>query len=255
MFSLTRPTIAKWSNTAFQLLYPPRCYLCSTITETESQEWADPFCTSCAQEIFHENSLSCARCAATIGPHSNLDGRCPSCRNDSLAFDGSLRLGHYSGALQKLVLICKHHRNECLAEYLGQRWGKLHGQRFAALALDAIVPVPLHWWRRFRRGYNQSAALAWGLSQGAKLPLRTDLLFRIRATAAQKALPNATQRRANVKDAFRSSRDLSGKHYLLVDDVMTTTATANEAARALRQAGAARVTVAVLARAGQESRP
>jgi ComF family protein len=124
-------------------------------------------------------------------------------------------------------------------------------QRFQALAADVVVSVPLHWWRRWRRGYNQSAALARGIARHLQIPCFPSWLRRLRNTPDQ-TLQTPAGRRENVRGAFgaRSRAHLKGRTVLLVDDVMTTGATANEAARALRAAGAARVVVAALARAG-----
>jgi ComF family protein len=148
------------------------------------------------------------------------------------------------------VLFIKNAHHEGLAELLGERWARARRAAFAGLAIDAVVPVPLHWWRRVVRGYNQSAAVAYGLAGELGLPYRRWWLRRRRNTPSQKAL-TAGQRRENVRGAFcvRSGAPLRGKHVLLVDDVMTTGATSNEAARALKRGGAARVTLAVLARA------
>jgi ComF family protein len=114
---------------------------------------------------------------------------------------------------------------------------------------DVVIPVPLHWWRRFRRGYNQSEALASRLAYRMRLPCRPGWLRRIRHTPQQTA-QTPSERRENVRGAFRarSWARLRGKVVLLVDDVLTTGTTCNEAARALRGAGAAQVVVAVLAR-------
>jgi ComF family protein len=119
-----------------------------------------------------------------------------------------------------------------------------------ALNLDAVVPVPLHWVRRWQRGYNQSSAIAYGLASRLRLPFRPGWLRRTRNTPSQ-TKQTASGRRDNVRGAFAVPRRvrLDGQTVLLVDDVMTTGATASEAARALRKAGAGRVAVAVLGRA------
>ena len=117
-----------------------------------------------------------------------------------------------------------------------------------AIGADTVIPVPLHWLRYWKRGYNQSEVLARGLAARLQLPCRTGWLRRIRNTPKQTAQTPAA-RRENVRGAFRTGRsaDLSGRTILLVDDVLTTGSTCSEAARALRDAGAKNVMVAVLA--------
>ena len=117
-----------------------------------------------------------------------------------------------------------------------------------------VVPVPLYRWRLWRRRYNQSALLARRLCRSdapwGSLPFRPDLLERIRSTAAQVGL-GYRERKANVRDAFqvpeRLRGDIAGRTVLLVDDVITSGATANACAAALKKAGAARVNVLAFA--------
>lgn len=116
---------------------------------------------------------------------------------------------------------------------------------------DFIVPVPLHWRRRFQRGFNQSALIAKGLNFG-NARFNTDLV-RIRYTQQQTELTTAAARRKNVKGAFavRKGHNFKGKNICLVDDVKTTGATLNECAKTLKEAGANKVFAFVLAVAGQ----
>lgn len=227
------------------LLYPPRCLVCLR----PPRLGRDAFCDDCREALFTDRQLSCPRCAATVGPFASHDGRCPACRAAPPGFDAAVRLGAYDGALQRAALHIKHAYHEGLAEELGRRFARLRRGRLLALGADAIVPVPLHWARRLWRGYNQSAAVAWAMAQELGLPLRRRWLRRRRATPTQRGLSPA-ERRENVRGAFAPRRGITpGAHVLLVDDVMTTGATASEAARALRRGGAGRVSVAVLAHA------
>jgi ComF family protein len=114
---------------------------------------------------------------------------------------------------------------------------------------DAVVPVPLHWWRRWRRGFNQSELLAREISRRTGAPI-AGALRRIRATSAQAGLTHGARRR-NVAGAFRArgaSQTVAGKNVLLIDDVMTTGSTGAACALALKRAGARRVTLLTVAR-------
>jgi ComF family protein len=135
-----------------------------------------------------------------------------------------------------------------LAEVLGEVWAEQTGPRIRELKPAVVVPVPLHWWRRWARGFNQSESLARTLAAGLALPFFPTVLRRVRNTPYQ-TRQTPSVRRDNVRNAFmvRSKTPIVRKTVLLVDDVLTTGSTASEAARALRAAGAERVVVAVLA--------
>jgi ComF family protein len=194
---------------------------------------------------------TCPRCAATVGPFAHVAAGCPSCRQVAFSFERVIRLGPYDETLKEVILRLKKLAGEGLAEVLGALWAEHSAARLADLGADLVVPIPLHWWRRWTRGYNQSEALARPLAARLHLPCRPGWLRRIRATPLQTQQTPAN-RKTNVKDAFQcGSRKLAGKTVLLIDDVMTTGNTVSEAARALRQAGAKRVVVAVLARASR----
>jgi ComF family protein len=231
---------------AQHLIYPGCCLLCGQPLSAEQAH----FCSLCHRELFTDAESTCPRCGGTIGPFAVIDGRCHACRNESFVFEQVLRVGRYDGLLRQVILRLKNQRGEGLAELLGEYWAHEAAPRFTALHLDALVPVPLHWRRRLWRGYNQSAALCRGLAAFLGLPCHSSWLRRIRHTTTQTAQTPAA-RKTNVRGAFRArpGAPLAGQTILLVDDVMTTGATANEAARALRAAGAARILVAVLARA------
>jgi ComF family protein len=232
---------------AQHLIYPGCCLLCGQPLAAEQTH----FCTFCHRELFTASEPTCPRCAGAIGPFAVSDGRCGACRKESFAFEQVLRLGRYDGLLREVILRLKKQRGEGLAELLGECWAKEAAARFASLHFDFLVPVPLHWLRRWQRGYNQSAALCRGLATNLGLPYHPSWLRRVRHTPRQTSRPTPAERKANVRDAFRArpGAPLRGRTILLVDDVMTTGATASEAARALRAAGASRVVVAVLARA------
>jgi ComF family protein len=135
-----------------------------------------------------------------------------------------------------------------------QRLGQMLGQLVAAeidddqTAPQLIMPTPMHWRRRLVRGWDHARALAGAIARELRLPVGNELV-RLRNTPQQARLPRS-RRIENVRGAFavRKGDGLVGASILLVDDVTTTGATANEAARTLLQAGAARVTLAVVAK-------
>jgi ComF family protein len=228
------------------LLYPGACHAC----QTPLPPGAGPFCPACRTALTVDPHPRCPRCAGNVGPFAHVADGCPDCRGASFHFDHVVRLGPYAEGhvLRDVVLRLKRASGEPLAERIGELWGECAGAKLRALGADVVVPVPLYWWRRWRRGYNQSEAVARPLAVRLGLPCDPSCLRRVRNTPDQKGQSRAA-RLDNVRDAFRArGRAAAGRTILLVDDVLTTGSTASEAARALRRAGAARVVVAVLAR-------
>jgi ComF family protein len=222
------------------LVYPGACHVCDAPLPPD----AGPLCDPCRHALASDRP-QCPRCAAIVGPFAES---CLHCRGDSFPFDTAVSLGPYEGRLREVVLRMKHSSGEGLAEVVGDFWAASSEARLRALGADVVVPVPLHWRRRWRRGYNQSEALARPLAARLGLPFRPRWLRRVRHTPEQKG-QTAAEKRDNVRGAFRGrGAGLAGRAVLLVDDVLTTGSTAAEAARALRRAGAKRVAVAVLAR-------
>src|SRR5262249_30266537 len=139
-----------------------------------------PFCASCRKDLLDGSAAAaaaaCPRCALPVGPFADLRAGCAACRGRSLGFDASLALGPYEGALRELCLRLKHERNAWLAPWLSDLLVEARDKVVAHLPADAwIVPVPLHWWRHWRRGYNQAEALALGLGRRLNLPVHRPL--------------------------------------------------------------------------------
>lgn len=229
---------------ASDLLWPRRCYLCGGQLPEEPNP--DCFCPACLTAITTDPHQTCTRCSSTVGPHTDTTDGCPRCRTEKFPFDTAVRLGPYDGQLRGAILQAKQPGGEGVAETLGRVWGLSQRERLSNLRADVIVPVPLHWRRRWGRGFNQSEAVARGLAAVLGLPLLPFAVRRVRATPKQVGTTRA-ERLRNVEGAFAPVRSLTDLRVLLIDDVLTTGATASAASRAVRQAGAAQVTVGVLA--------
>lgn len=208
-----------------------------------------PVCRECLEK---PTALSaeyfCVQCRSPFASSAPLDeqGRCGLCRRGARGFDAAYSFAFYEDTLRELIHVFKYGRVQTLARPLGRLlWLALPRDE----AFDVIVPMPLHWRKRWQRGFNQSELLARQIGKRAHLPVRT-ALRRVRYTGAQAGLTSA-KRRLNVSGAFnaKASANLAGKRILLIDDVMTTGATAASAARALKRAGARHVTLLTLARA------
>jgi ComF family protein len=187
----------------------------------------------------------CVSCRAPFQNAFPLDaeGRCALCRYGLRGFDAAYCFGAYEGVLRELIHLYKYGRVRTLARPLGALLAAAlpREERF-----DAVTPVPLHWRRQWQRGFNQSELLARTVARRCGIPV-LHALKRARSTVAQAGLSN-TGRRQNVAAAFRPRRTVEGKRILLVDDVMTTGATAAACALALKRAGAAKVTLLTVAR-------
>jgi ComF family protein len=251
-----RQVVAGWLNGLGKaldaLVFPWSCSVCGV------EGSSGPFCPSCRRELLERSALTaasaCPRCASQVGPFADLQQGCSKCRGRSLGFDAALACAPYEGAIKDLCRQLKHERNAWLAPWLGDLLVEGRREAISRLPEDAwVVPIPLHWWRHWRRGYNQAEVLARSLAKGLGLPIHRPLR-RVKATPrlAQKGI---TERSELMHKAFRarSSPRLKGRTVLLVDDILTTGATCGEAAKELKRAGAARVVALVIARAERKS--
>jgi ComF family protein len=215
-------------------LFRPQCAACG-----ESSPVA--LCRACTLSLV-ELGDACPRCAEPGSPSA-----CRRCCLSPLPVEKILTPWRFGGSLAVAIRRLKFTGATHIARALAPLWAGMLGA--AAHEYGAIVvPVPLHWRRRFRRGYDQTWLLARYACELVELPPPVCALRRIRAAPPQSTLP-ASERAANVAGAFVARRPVDGSTILLVDDVVTTGATLAAAARALHLAGAARVIGVALARA------
>jgi ComF family protein len=222
-------TCASWT---LSLLFPDHCAGCTAFLNA----YEALFCQNCAITInLIEESCNC--CAIPrIGGNAI---RCQACHDSPPKFDHLWWAAEYGGAIQEAILRCKYRRQSHIANRLA---GLFRQSPLEVLTWDKIVPVPLHRNRLQSRGYNQAALLAREIATRVGIPVNWGDLKRVKNTASQVHL-SASARRVNLKNAFNVSQKtaFAGAKVLLIDDVVTTGATMNACARALKRAGAIRV--------------
>jgi ComF family protein len=180
---------------------------------------------------------------------SGADVLCGHCVLQPPAYSGARSFGYYSGELGRLIQGLKFNNRRNLVPLLVPFLIQAYYGSWDRDDFDLVVPIPLHPKRRRTRGYNQSEMLARLLARRTGIPFGNSVLIRKRSTLPQVGLTD-TQRRENVRNAFQciNSGQISGRRILLIDDVMTTGATASSASAALMKGGALRVSVLTLAR-------
>lgn len=233
------PIIHRAAAAALNLLLPPRCAGCGMAVPA-----ADALCAPCFSRLPVLADPACAGCAEPLPPYAAASMRCARCLADPPPFAARAAFA-YDGLARELVLALKHGGREHLARAMARQ---MRGAAADWLDGAAVVPVPMHASRLRTRGFNQAGWLARALSPAGWLP---DALRRTRDTGSTRGLTRAGRSRA-VQGAFAvppAARPLlAGRNAVLVDDVLTTGATARACARALRRAGVAQVRVLVYAR-------
>ena len=230
------------SRALLNALLPPQCLACNAVVDS-----AGALCADCFSRVTFVTAPQCEVCGLPFETPVIGEAVCGACIKDPPAYGRARAVFVYDGESRGLVLKLKHGDRTDAAAHLA-RWMQRTGAALLA-ECDVIVPVPLHRWRLLMRTYNQAALLANNLGRLTGKHVAVDALVRVKATPSQGGL-SATARRRNVGGAFsiRRPAQIAGKRVLLIDDVLTTGATADACTRVLRDSGARSIDVLVLAR-------
>ncbi|HTQ40789.1 MAG TPA: double zinc ribbon domain-containing protein [Pirellulales bacterium] len=239
-------------NAVADMVYPKRCVWCHIDMASGSDKEHgnhSALCQDCRRRLAPPVSGWCLRCGAPLEGIAAEADECEHCAGEAFPWERVVALGRYRGDLSRAIVRCKTPRNEPLALALGRLLFERRGADLQESKPEIVAPLPMHWLRRLRRRVNGPDLLAEALAAQLKLPLKTGVLKRRRLTPLQvDVLP--AQRHIHQRKSFRvcAGRQIQDRRVLLVDDVLTTGATAAEAAHTLLTAGAAAVTVAAIAR-------
>lgn len=228
------PDLSPQAVSPLARILPGSCLLCA------GEAGDELLCTPCQADLPPLPAATCPICSE----RTTHGERCGACLQHPPNFAGVTALFRYDFPVDRMIHALKYGHQLALAGWFGKQLAhQLAGREF-----DRIVPLPLHPQRLRERGFNQAMEIARTLGNCLKIPVDRNSLHRTRATAPQAGLL-LKARHGNVRGAFESRSDLAGQRILLVDDVLTSGATAGECARVLTLHGAASIHVAVVARA------
>jgi ComF family protein len=235
---------ASLTRSFWNLLAPLDCAVCKQLLPEQAKM---SICEGC-RLLIEPPGPRCRFCAAPLESMHSVD-RCHHCRDEPFRFERIVALGRYDGKLMQAVSRMKAPTGDRLARVLGDLLAERCRQVLGDDLPQFVVPAPMVWGHRLMRGMNSPDVLAVRIARSLQLTTLPAALQWQRVPQRQSSLA-PTSRRKNVRGALAASAsyDFTNCHVLFVDDVVTTAATAREATRALRQAGAQRVTVATAAR-------
>ena len=219
------------------LIYPPFCLVCGDAGE-------DCLCADCVEKIDIIEPPYCRKCGIPCESFY-----CSKCRQRQFAFECACSAGTFDGALRTAIHALKYDSHLVMADSLAELMARCFPTTHLANKVDLAIPIPIHRSRVLERGFNQSAQISRTFCKRVSLPLELKVLYKSRGTRHQVDLPHE-ERASNIEGAFavKNAGNVAGKNVLLIDDVFTTGSTLNEAAKTLRNAGAASVYAYTLAR-------
>lgn len=239
MQHVKKQNIKKLWKLFLQLMFPLRCPVCDGVV----RPFGEKICLECLRELKPLTPPWCMKCGKKMLAEGEL---CKDCRQREHKYIRGRALYEYSSAAMSIYRL-KYGKRQEYADFFGEEMARYLGEFLKECRPDAIVPIPLHRKRQRKRGYNQAQLLANALGRYTGIPVRGDLLRRVRNTAPLKR-QNACERQNNLKKAFIiAQNDVKLDTIIIVDDIYTTGSTIDEAAAVLLQHGVKRVFYIALA--------
>lgn len=235
--------ISRLNSTALALVFPEICQICESHPATSKQGYV---CDLCCRQLILTQPPWCTQCGLPVDCSDSPNNDCLNCTDADWQFQRARSIYVAKGLLRQIIHRYKYNQHEYFEPLL--RSCCLAGTPLIHTDYVALIPIPLYPAKERERGFNQAERLAHYFSESSNIPVQTDLLRRMRFTESQTHL-SRTQRKHNLRNAFRCQTKPVPGNYLLIDDVLTTGATASSAAQALKKAGAQCVDVLTLARA------
>lgn len=229
--------IRKILNTILEILYPRKCPVCGRIISPKGAL----ICPPCRKRVSFITEPRCKKCGKALMFEEKEF--CENCSHQEHRFIYGVALMDYDSVSRKILSDLKYQNRRDNADYVAAEMALRLSENIRAMEPDALIPVPVHPRRRRVRGFNQAELLAKRLGERLEIPVRTDLLARVKNTRPQKEL-GSLGRLNNLLSAFAVKRwDEELKRVVLVDDIYTTGSTAEACTRALLAAGAQKVFV------------
>ncbi|MDR0744870.1 MAG: ComF family protein [Holosporales bacterium] len=220
----------KFLNLIINWLFPEKCLICNCEVFEKAV-----FCPKCFSALTFIDRPICQFCGKMLALDIDDITYCETCMNSKNEFDFCRSLLVYNLFSKKLIMKIKKNADRHIAKKCCSMIEMRYNLK--SLQADFIIPIPSHWTRVLKRGYNPATIIAAELSKILQIPMNTKILKRTRKTEYQKN-KSIAERKENVKNAFSCSGNVSGKVIILLDDVYTTGATLNECAKVIKSSEA-----------------
>ncbi len=205
-------------------MYPKTCCFCGKVSEKD-------ICDECAGQLIYITEPRCKQCGKPV--RYAEQEYCQDCRRSELTYEQGRSLWVHQEPVKQSIYQFKYHNRRIYAETYAREWVRLYGKWMRDNRIDVIVPVPLHWRKKRRRGYNQAEVLAKELSKLTGIPVNSKAVTRKQYTKPQKELDHKG-RRKNLEQVFQVRKEFQRPmHVLLVDDIYTSGSTIEGVARVL----------------------